>query len=192
MPLDTIARRDDAVLVVVDLQERLTAVMEHRESVLSATVSLIRTATLVGMPIIVTRQYPKGLGDIEPALAEALDVASSEGAHIVRADKTTFDCFNETTFAEQLASLGRNQVVIVGMETHICVTQTALSALREGLDVHVVANGCCSRDSVNHELALERIRLAGGVVTVAESVMYELVAAAGTDEFRALLGIVKG
>jgi nicotinamidase-related amidase len=192
MPLDTIARREDAVLIVVDLQERLTAVMERREPVLSAVVRLIRVATLVGMPIVVTRQYPKGLGETEPVLVEALEVARNEGAIITHADKTTFDCFRETSFAEPLAAAGRSQLIIAGMETHICVTQTALAALREGLDVHVVADGCCSRDSANHDLALGRIRSAGGVVTVTESVMYELVGAAATDEFRALLGIVKG
>jgi nicotinamidase-related amidase len=192
MPLDTIARREDAVLVVIDLQERLTAVMERREAVLSAVVRLIRVATLVGMPIVVTRQYPKGLGETEPVLVEALEAARNEGAIITHADKTTFDCFRETAFAEPLAAAGRSQLIIAGMETHICVTQTALAALRQGLDVHVVADGCCSRDSTNHDLALGRIRSAGGVVTVTESVMYELVGAAATDEFRALLGIVKG
>lgn len=192
MPLDTIARRDDAVLLVIDLQERLAAAMERREAVLSAVVRLIRVATLVGMPIVVTRQYPKGLGDTEPVLVEALDVARKEGAVVTHSDKTTFDCFGEPSFSEPLAAVGRSQVIIAGMETHICITQTALAALREGLDVHVVADGCCSRDSANHDYALDRIRSAGGVVTVTESVMYELVGAAATDEFRALLGIVKG
>lgn len=192
MPNDTIACRDDSVLVVIDVQERLAAAMERRDAVLSAITCLVRTAALTGVPIVVTRQYPKGLGDTEPALIAALDAARTAGATVLGADKLTFDCFGERAFTEALTSLGRRQLIITGMETHVCVAQTALSALREGRDVHVVADACCSRDSANHETALARIRSAGGVVTVAESVMYELVGEAGTDEFRALLAIVKG
>lgn len=192
MPANTIASRDDAVLVVVDEQERLAVAMRHRESVLAATVGLVRTATLVGVPMVVTRQYPKGLGDLEPALTDALAVAGASNARVGRADKCTFDCFGEPEFARAFAATGRTQLVLVGMETHICITQTALSAMRAGLDVHVVADACCSRDDVNHALGLDRLRAAGATVTVAESVMYEFVGEAGTDEFRALLGIVKG
>jgi nicotinamidase-related amidase len=192
MSANTIASRDDAVLVIVDEQERLAVAMQRRETVLAATVGLLRTATLVGVPVVVTRQYPKGLGDLEPALADALAVAEAANADIGRADKSTFDCFAEPLFASALDATGRKQIVLVGMETHICITQTALSAMRAGLDVHVVADACCSRDDANHGLALDRLRAAGATVTVAESVMYELVGEAGTDEFRALLGIVKG
>jgi nicotinamidase-related amidase len=192
MPANTIASRDDAVLVVVDEQERLASAMQHREPVLTATVALIRTAVLVGVPLVVTRQYPKGLGDLEPALADALSAAESVNAQIGRADKRTFDCFAEQEFASAFAATGRTQLVLVGMETHICITQTALSAMRAGFDVHVVADACCSRNDANHALALDRLRAAGANVTVSESVMYEFVGEAGTDEFRALLGIVKG
>lgn len=191
MPVDTIARRDDAVLVVIDEQERLTLAMEHREPVLAATRRLIRTATLVGVPVVVTRQYPKGLGDIDPWLAEGIEAARSEGAEVSFVDKIAFDCFGETAFAEKVERPDRRQLIIAGMETHICVAQTVLTAQRRGFDVHVVADACCSRDEASHGVALDRLRMAGAVVTVAESVMYELVGQAGTDEFRALLTIVK-
>jgi len=90
-----------------------------------------------------------------------------------------------------LAATQRRQLVIAGMESHICVVQTALAALREGYDVHVVGDGCCSRDMAAHESAMARLRAAGAVITTTESVLYELVGEAGTDEFRELLGIVK-
>jgi nicotinamidase-related amidase len=192
MPAETIARRDDMLLIVIDEQERLTAVMDRREEVVAATARLVRTAALVGAPIVVTRQYPKGLGETEPELLELLSALQAEGASVTTVDKVAFDCFGETGFVEALAHLGRRQLVIVGMETHICVTQTTLSALREGYDVQVVADACCSRDDAAHAIALQRIRGAGAVVTLVESVMYELVGEAGTDEFRALLRIVKG
>lgn len=192
MPADTVARRDDAVLVIIDEQERLTAVMESRERVVSATVRLVRTAALVGIPIVVTRQYPKGLGETEQEVERALAEAQSAGARLSRVDKVAFDCFGDPAFAETVGGGSRRQLLIAGMETHICVAQTALSALREGFDVHVVADACCSRGAESHASALDRLRSAGAVVSACESVMYELVGEAGTDEFRSLLGIVKG
>lgn len=191
MPADTTARRDDAVLVIVDEQERLTAVMERRDEVVSAAMRLVRTAALVRMPIVVTRQYPKGLGDTDPTLAEAIEAARSAGAAVAAIDKVAFDCFGEPAFAKALERSSRRQMLLAGMETHICVAQTALSALHAGFDVHVVGDACCSRDTRSHESALERMRGAGAVVTTTESAMYELVGEAGTDEFRALLAIVK-
>jgi len=191
MPADTIARRDDAVLVIVDEQERLTAVMERRDEVVSAAIRLVRTAALVGMPIVVTWQYPKGLGDTDAMLAEAIEAARSAGASVTEIDKVAFDCFGEPAFAKALERSSRRQMLLAGMETHICVAQTALSALRAGFDVHVADDACCSRDGGNHGSALERMRAAGAVVTTTESAMYELVGEAGTDEFRALLAIVK-
>ncbi len=191
MPPDTVARRDDAVLVVVDEQERLVAAMDRREQVLAASARLVRVAALVGMPIVVTRQYPKGLGDTDPVLLEALRRAQSEGASVSVVDKVAFDCFGDVGFVEELAHLERRQILIAGMETHICITQTSLAGIREGFGVHVVADACCSRDDASHAIALERMRGAGAVVTVAESIMYELVGEAATDEFRELLKIVK-
>lgn len=188
----SVLHSDDAVLIVVDVQERLAAAMDRRRSVLDACDKLVRTAALTGVPVLATRQYPSGLGDLEPALAERLAALADEGASVLGADKVAFDCFAEPTFVEALAATGRHQLVIAGMETHICVTQTALAALAAGFDVHVVADACCSRDAENHERALARLSAAGAVVTVTESVLYELVGEAGTEEFRSLLRIVKG
>ena len=191
MQPQTIARRDDSVLVVVDEQQRLAAAMARRVPVVAATVRVVRAAALLGIPMVVTRQYPKGLGDLEPELVEAIVAAQAAGAQVFRVDKLSFDCFGEPTFREAVAASGRRQLVLAGMETHICVTQTALAALRGGFDVHVAADACCSREHDHHELAVARMRAAGAVVSVSESVMYEWAGEAGTDEFRELLGIVK-
>lgn len=183
--------REDAVVVVVDIQDRLASVMEHRQRVIERTRLVTAAASITACPLVVTRQYPKGLGDVVPELGDHLDSLQEAGTVVRTADKVTFDCFAETEFARTLGSLGRQQLVLVGMETHICITQTALSARARGLNVHVVADACCSRDDENHTVALERLRHAGVVVTTAESVAYELVAAAGTPEFKALLAVVK-
>lgn len=191
MPKGSVARRGDAVVIIVDVQEKLAAAMPERERVLSAIGRVAKTAALVGVPIIVTRQYPRGLGGVDPGLDGLVDGVRADGGLVLSADKVTFDCFGEPGFVEALDSTGRRQLVVVGMETHICVTQTALSGLAEEYDVHVVADACCSRQASSHEIALARVREAGAVVTTTESVMYELVGAAATDEFRALLAIVK-
>ena len=190
MTAATIVDRSSAVLVLIDVQERLAAAMQDRASVLDAADKLVRACALTGVPVVATRQYPAGLGDIEPMLRATLETAAADTSVTV-SDKMAFDCFAEPAFAARVVSTGRRQLVIAGMESHICVTQTALSALRAGHDVHVVADACCSRDERTHEIAIARLRAAGAVVTATESVLYELVGVAGTDEFRALLSMVK-
>ena len=188
---ETIISRDDMVLVVVDIQSRLADVMPKRDTVIEATSKLVRVAALVGAPIIVTRQYPKGLGDTVDELQSELVALAEQGHRVTSVDKTTFCCAAEPEFMEALAGTGRKQVVLVGMETHICITQTALALAGSGYQVQVVANGVCSIDEGNHAIALNRLQSAGVVITTSESVMYEAVERAGTDEFKGLLQIVK-
>ena len=189
--LTAVCRREDALLVVVDVQERLAVTMDRRSEVIAATMRLVKTAQLVGVPVIVTRQYPEGLGQTERGLEEAIASVEESGHPVHRADKLAFDCFADPGFRELVESGGRRQIVLTGMETHICIAQTALDALRSGLEVQIVADACCSRSAAANDVALDRLRGAGAVVTSSESVMYELVGAAGTDEFRGLLRIVK-
>lgn len=191
IPAASKADRGQAVLVVVDIQERLASVMRRREKVISKTRLLVRAAAVMGLPVVVTRQYPKGLGDLEAGILAALEQARSATLVTSPVDKTTFDCFAEPSFTEAVCSTGRKQLLIAGMESHICVAQTVLSGLAEGFDVHVVADACCSREEECHGLALARLATAGAVVTTAESVTYELLERAGTDEFRAVLSAVK-
>jgi nicotinamidase-related amidase len=187
-----LARRADAVLVLIDLQERLAAAMVERESVVSAAVRLARAAALVGVPMVVTRQYPQGLGPTDAELERALLKLAEEGATVVSVDKTAFNCASEPEFIDALNATGRSQVVLAGMETHICIAQTALGLVSREFEVQVAADACCSRERSMHDIALDRLRAAGVAVTTSESVMYELVERAATDEFRLLLGIVKG
>ncbi len=189
--LASICRREDALLAVVDIQERLAAVMDRRDEVVASVVRLIRAAALVDVPIVVTRQYPKGLGDTDPAVAKALADVEATGHPVFRADKVAFDCLSDPGFAGIVRASGRSQVIVAGMETHICIAQTALHAVRDGLEVQVPADACCSRSADAHRVSIGRMRSAGAIVTVTESILYELVGEAGTDEFRDLLRIVK-
>lgn len=192
IPAASVLSREHALLVVVDIQERLAAAMERRQQVLDKTSLLIRAASIVGVPILVTRQYPKGLGDVEPALAGVLEEVRAAGKRVSVVDKVSFDCFGEQSFCDSIADSGKAQLLFAGMETHICITQTALAGLRENFDVHVAGDATCSREAESHELALQRLAHAGAVITSSESAAYELVGRAGTEEFKALLSAVKG
>lgn len=188
----TLADRGKAVLVLIDVQEKLAAAMSERERVLAAAVRMLRAFALVGAPIMFTRQYPEGLGPTEPVIEDALLALAEEGATVIGVDKTAFCACREPGFLDALDARDRPQVVLAGMETHICITQTALDLVSRGFQVHVAADACCSQDVGMHDIALDRLRSAGVVVTSSESVMYELVGRAATEEFRSLLRIVKG
>lgn len=175
--------------MVVDVQERLAAAMTDRERLMSRTVLLVRTAALLGVPIVVTLQYPKGLGALEPPVEDALASVSSGGVTFI--EKLSFDCFAEPAFVDAVCATGRRQLLVAGMESHICVVQTCLTAVTQGFDVHVAADACCSRQRECHDLALVRLAHAGAVISTAESASYEMVGAAGTEEFRSFLGLVK-
>lgn len=191
LPALGVASSKDGVLIIIDIQDRLAAVMERREEVVATTGLLIRSAAIVGMPIVVTRQYPQGLGDTHAAITTVLDEVIDQGATVQVVDKMSFDCMAEPGFVEAVCATGRKQLFVAGMETHICVTQTALSGLKEGFDVHLVADACCSRRPYSHDTAVARLAAAGASVTLAESVAYELVGRAGTPEFKQLLAAVK-
>jgi nicotinamidase-related amidase len=171
--------RRDAVLLVVDIQERLAAAMAERDRVVANTGHLIAAAKLLGVPVVLTEQYPKGLGPTVPELRAALEPCAA-------LEKMTFDCCGEPSFAPALAQTGRSAVIVCGMEAHICVLQTVLGLLAQGWRVHVVADAVCSRDAANARTALELLRDAGAVVTCAETVMFQLLERAGTPEFKAL------
>ena len=176
--------RDDAVLLVVDIQERLAVAMAERERVVANAGHLIAAAKLLGVPVVVTEQYPKGLGPTVPELRAALDPA-------VPIEKITFDCCGEPSFAPALEAAGRSTVIVCGMEAHICVLQTVLGLLARGLVVHVAADAVCSRDPENWRTAPEFMRGAGAVITCTETVLFQLLVRAGTPEFKAIQQLVK-
>ncbi len=180
-PKSWVARRSDAVLVVIDLQEKLVPHIAGAGGVLDRTARLVRVARILGVPVVWTEQ--RNLGEtVDPVRSEL------QGMEPVR--KLAFGCFGDGAFRRRLDATGRNTLILAGIEAHICVAQTALQGLAE-YDVHVVADAVGSRDPVNRDIALARLRAAGVVVTTWEMVVYELLERAGTDEFRAVLPLVK-
>jgi len=174
----------DATLVIVDAQERLAAVMDERGKVVKNIGYLIELAKDFKIPIIVTEQYPKGLGYTVPEIAGMLP----EGSPI---EKLAFDCCGEGAFLDTLKKHGRKKVIVTGMETHVCVLQTVLSLIKAGYIVHLVSDAVCSRDADNKRTALEMLARAGAVVTCAETVLFQVMKRAGTDEFRKISKMIK-
>jgi nicotinamidase-related amidase len=182
-----LARSADSLLVLVDIQERLLAAMdpEVRAGVVRNARILLEAASCLGVPILVTEQYPKGLGPTVPELASALPGAAP------RIEKTCFSCADSEPFRAQLRSSGRSQVVLAGVEAHVCVLQSAVGLAAAGWEALVVEDACCSRNPANHANAMARLRQAGLVVTNTESILFEWLRDARHERFRAVSALVR-
>jgi nicotinamidase-related amidase len=176
------------LLVVVDVQEKLAAVMPQpsMDRLQASTLLLLEAARLHGVTVLASEQYPKGLGPTIAPIAEKLRAMGVEPMA-----KTTFDALGEPRIATAVASRAPRAAVVAGMETHICVYQTVRELLRRGLDVHVVSDAVASRREENRVIGLGLCERAGAVVTSAEAVVFDWLGRAGTDEFRALSKLVR-
>ena len=172
--------RDRAALVVIDVQEAFRKAVPSFGDIAEATATLIRGAEAVGIPIVVTEQYPKGLGRTVNEVAAHLP----EGVEPI--EKV---CFSAAE-AEGFDLEGRNQALVCGIETHVCVNQTVLDLLDEGLEVHVAQDAVGSRFEQNRRVGLQKAEAAGAVITSVETALFELVARAGTDEFKRVQSLV--
>src|SRR5438309_1416739 len=181
-----IARRPldpaQCALIVVDIQEKLLPPIFQKEQLVRNSQLLIRLAGILKMPTIVSTQYAKGLGNTVPEIASLLP-----GTQPI--DKHMFSCFGSDVFCSTLKRLrdNRNTVLLCGMESHICVTQTALGALREGYLVHVASDAVSSRTEWNWKIGLERMQAAGAVISSTEMMIYELLRSSGEPAFKELL-----
>ena len=179
--------RNDAVLVVIDVQERLMPVIHDRFEVEKNIERLIRGAHVLGVPAIVTEQYVRGLGTTVEPLRNALEETS--GYRPI--EKQCFSAQGCAAFAAQLAALDRRQVLLSGVETHVCVYQTARDLLSEGRELWVVADAVSSRAPRNRDLGLQRMTSDGARLSSTEMALFELLGVAGTEEFRAISKLVK-
>ena len=174
-------------LVVVDMQERLLPPIWEKQRLVRNVQLLIRLAGILKIPAIVTTQNAKGLGHTVPEIASLLPESPS-------IDKLMFSCFGSDVFCSMLKRLPgqRTTVLLCGMETHICVMQTALGALREGYLVHVGSDAVSSRTELNWRIGLDRMKSAGVILSSAEMMIYELLRASGSPAFKELLPYLKG
>jgi len=185
-----IARRpleaENCALLVIDIQEKLLPPIHERERLVRNSQLLIRLAKILHMPVIASTQYAKGLGNTVPDVASLLP-----NGDVV--DKVQFSCFGSDVFCSLVKNLPgqRNTMLLCGMETHICVMQTALAALRNGYLVHVASDAVSSRSEWNWKVGLERMRAAGAIISSTEMMIYELLRASGTAAFKEILPHLK-
>jgi nicotinamidase-related amidase len=163
-----------AALVVVDVQEAFRKAIPDFDDIAAACATLIRGADALAVPVIVTEQYPKGLGETVSTVAEALPAGAEPLEKL---------CFAAPD-AEGFDLGGRDQVLLCGVETHVCVNQSALGLLDSGVEVHVAKDAVGSRFEQNKDVGLEKMERAGAVITSVETALFELVGRAGTDEFK--------
>lgn len=177
-------KKEDAILTAIDFQEKLLPAMFEADKVEAAAIKMAAGLNVMGVPEIVTTQYAKGLGPTVPAVAEAL-------GEFEPIDKSSFSAWKNEEYKSELQKSGRKTVILMGIETHICVEQTALDLLENGYTVFVPADCVQSRNPVNKELSLRRMEAAGVVITCAESILYELLGSSRAAEFKAISAIVK-
>ena len=181
MKTNNLLDRQDCFLVVVDAQERLMPAISEKQAITDNLDRLVKFAGIVGMPVIFTEQQKLG-----STLQPLLDINSEPQV----VSKITFDCFACPEFAEKVSGLGKKTMLLAGVESHICVAQTGLSALAD-YKVHVISDAVGSRAPANRQVALDRLARAGAVISSTEMAMYEILGRAGTDEFKKVLPLVK-
>lgn len=177
---------DDSFLIIIDVQTNLTTAMPVK--VLARLQRyfnfMLKAAELLGVPVIATEQYPEGLGSLEPEIIGRLP------ENAVRIDKTCFSCVGNEKFLETIQESARKQIVITGMEAHMCVSQTAMDLIEKDYSVFVVMDAICSRRRENYENAIQRIGSAGGIITDAESVVFEWLRDANHKHYEYLSSLI--
>lgn len=187
-------KKEDAVLVGIDFQERLMPAMKGNEELEEAAVKLVKGCRILGVPAVMTQQYTKGLGPTIPAIAAALtepigeDIAAAEFQPV---EKTSFSAMGEPVFVETLEKLGRKTVIIAGIEAHVCVQQTVIDLLEKGYTVFVANDCISSRSNTDKKYAQRRMGEAGAVGTTFESILFELLGGAKESGFKQISALVK-
>ena len=178
-----IPERDKTAFVLIDIQEKFRPVIHNIQAVIDNANRLVKGASILKIPLIVTEQYPKGLG----RTVDEIDLDDGQGI----VEKISFDCFGCDGFREKLDEIDVKSLVIFGIEAHVCVLKTALEAVARDYETHVIADAVSSRTEENKNLALERLRQSGVFVASTEMILFQLMDRAGTDEFKAISKLVK-
>ena len=174
----------ESIALVVDLQERLMPAMQGGEELLANCRRFLEGLHILGVPLLASEQYPKGLGATVPVIAEMLGDAPVLA-------KVSFSCMDDEAIRSRLAASGRKTVLVIGVESHVCVAQTVIDLLAAGYRPVLVADCVSSRKPADRDLAITRLREEGAIVTSSESLLFELCRHAGTDRFKAISRLVK-
>ncbi len=179
-----ILKKETTALLIIDVQERILPVIRNYETVLENTVKLIKSFKAMQLPIYFTEQYPKGLG---PTSQKILDELSGYTAY----QKMSFSCSGAENLFEEFHKKRLTQIVVCGVESHVCVQQTVLDLISNDYQVNLAADAVSSRKEIDYKIALDRMRTLGAEVTTTESILFELLEVCGTPEFKDVSKIVK-
>ena len=178
-----IPEKDKTAFVLIDIQEKFLPVIHNIQGVIDNANRLVSGASVLKIPLIVTEQYPKGLGHT----VDEIDLDDRQGIM----EKISFDCFGCDDFTKKLDEIDAKSLVIFGIEAHVCVLKTALEAIARDYETHVIADAVSSRTEGNKALALERLRQSEVFIASTEMILFQLMDRAGTDEFKAISKLVK-
>ena len=176
---------EDSALVIIDIQDRLVLASKYGEDTAKNMTKIAKAANILNIPTIVTEQYPKGLGNTVPQLKEAL----AEDTFIT--EKASFSAMLEPDFAEKIRAFGKKQIVIGGIETHICVLQTAAALINEGYEVYVVKDACASRSTDCFKTGIELMKDAGAQISNVETILFELLKGSKNPYFKPVQALIK-
>lgn len=179
-----LARPDDSILVVVDVQGRLARLVHESEAMVRAQQTLIRGCRLLGLPVVWAEQLPEKLGATIDELRDPLDGLEPSA-------KSSFGCMGDAVLRDRIERSGRRRVLLCGIETHVCVWQTAAHLLGDGYRVHLVADATSSRSAFNRDIALRRMERAGVHLSNVEMVLFEMMVDAGHPKFREIASLLK-
>ena len=177
---------NQAVLMVIDFQEKLLPLIVGKEAMMRRASVAVRAAKVLEIPVVWTEQYVKGVGPTDANLKALLEDAGTEAV-----EKMTFSCCGVAPVKDRLAELARPQVLVVGMETQVCVQQTVLDLLIGGYRPYLLVDATGSRKAAEHDIAVRRMENAGAIVTTVESAIFDMMKIAGTATFKAMLKIIK-
>lgn len=176
--------KENAIAVGIDIQERLFSVMQNNNNLEQKAVTLLKGLQVLAAPVVFTEQYPKGLGATINSIKELLDTDQ-----II--EKASFSCCDEPSFIQRLQEYGKKSIILFGIETHVCVMQTAVDLLAEGYAVYLVVDAVSSRNENDKNTALKRMEQEGVFLCTVESVLFELCRSSASVEFKAISGLVK-
>ncbi len=182
---------DDTALVIVDMQEKLLPIVKQADQILANVQCLVATAEILDVATIATEQYPKGLGPTVESLAKAIRRVSGKWLPAGLPAKTMFSCRECESVFKQLQAQDVQNLLLCGIETHVCIAQTALDMIAAGFNVQLCVDAMGSRFVLDHEIALRRLEAEGCTVTTTEAAMFELCEKAGSDAFKAIAKLLR-
>jgi nicotinamidase-related amidase len=179
-----ILKKETTALLIIDMQERILPVIRNHETVLENTLKLLKGFKVMQLPVYFTEQYPKGLGPTSQKILSELDGYTAY-------QKMSFSCFGSENLFDELHKKKLSQIVVCGVESHVCVQQTVLDLIANDFQVDLATDVVSSRKEIDYAIALERMRILGAEVTTTESILFELLEVCGTPEFKEISKIVK-